>query len=89
MSSRKIKALLKRKGIVATRVEYERGCPTPSGYANGYSLEFNEETEIAVFDAKPVLGIIDMYMEFDTAEDVYKFIENLPTIETPNSKGVE
>lgn len=80
MSSRKIKQLLKQKGITPIEVRYERGCPTPYGYANGYSLEFDDDTEDRVFSLKPELGIIETYMDFDTTEQVYDWIETLPNI---------
>lgn len=80
MSSRKIRQLLTKKGIEVKTIEYQRGCPVPEGYVNGYSLWFDEEVEEAVFELKPELGVLETYMEFDTAEDVYKWIETLPSL---------
>ncbi|EOW9487979.1 hypothetical protein ACOCGL_003445 [Vibrio cholerae] len=77
MSKRKIERLLKSKGITATRIEYERGCPTPSGYANGWTLEFTEETENLVHENG---GDLSTDMEFDNLQDVIEFISALPSI---------
>ncbi|EJS1626312.1 hypothetical protein DDM60_002649 [Vibrio cholerae] len=77
MSKRKIERLLKSKGIIATRIEYERGCPTPSGYANGWTLEFTEETENLVHENG---GDLSTDMEFDNLQDVIEFISALPSI---------
>jgi hypothetical protein len=38
MSKRKILAALKKKNIPVERVQYMRGEPTPSGYANGWAV---------------------------------------------------
>ena len=46
MSKRKILSALKKKNIPVERVEYVRGQPTPSGYANGWSIEITEEVKI-------------------------------------------
>lgn len=80
MSSRKIRSLLSKKGITPLEVYYERGCPTPYGHADGYSLRFSEYTEDKVFELKPQLGLIETYMEFDTAGQVYQWIETLPDL---------
>ncbi len=78
MSKRKIERLLKAKGIKADRIEYMRGEPTPSGYANGWDIDFSEETEEEVYVAGN--SELECYMQFDTANDVYEFIEQLPNL---------
>ena len=78
MSKRKIESLLKKKGISAERIEYMRGQPTPYGYANGWDIDFSENTENKVFDAG--CSELECHMEFDTAEDVYSFIDSLPDL---------
>lgn len=80
MSASKIKKKLLSKGIVPIEVCYERNSIVPEGYACGYSLRFTQETEDAVFELKPKLGLLETYMEFDTAQQVYDWIEELPKL---------
>lgn len=78
MSATKIKKLLKAKGIIPERVEYMRSCPTPSGYAKGWDIDFTEEDVNKVF-ARGYSGI-NRYMEFGDLAEVLDYIEWLPTL---------
>ena len=78
MSKRKILSALKKKNIPVERVEYVRGQPTPSGYANGWSIEITEEVENRLFDA----GFSDCEQEneIDTTGEVIEWINTMPTL---------
>jgi hypothetical protein len=78
MSKRKILAAFKKKNIPVWRIEYMRGCPTPSGYANGWDIEITQETENRLFDA----GFEDCTTlnEIDTASEVIEWVESMPTL---------
>ena len=78
MSQRKIEAVLKRKGITSERIEYERGIPTPSGYANGWTIEMSETIADKLFDNG--FADCDCSNEFDTIRDVLEWIERMPVI---------
>lgn len=79
MSKRKILAALKKKNIPVERIEYMRGCPTPSGYANGWDIEISENTENRLFDA----GFEDCSTinEIDTTDQVLEWVERMPILE--------
>ncbi|MCG7550900.1 hypothetical protein [Pseudoalteromonas sp. Of7M-16] len=79
MSSRKILAALKKKNITAIRCEYLRGCPTPSGYANGYDLEFDEALEDVIFNLDQSCHF-DSIMELDDLQSVLDWIDTLPVV---------
>lgn len=81
MSVRKIKSELKKKGFKPILVEYERGCPTPSGYGNGYNIVFEEDVELLdrIYDYDPDVEF-SSYMEIDTLEEVLEWIEELPDL---------
>ena len=79
MSKKKIKTLLKAKGINAKRIEYMRGDPVPEGFANGWDLDFSDETEDAVFEADNQCGF-STFMQFDNLSDVCEFIDGLPEL---------
>jgi len=78
MSKRKILAALKKRNIPIVRVEYIRGQPTPSGYANGWDVEITEETVNKLFDA----GFIncEQVNEIDTTDGVIDWINTMPTL---------
>ena len=79
MSKKKIERLLKVKGIHAEFIEYQRGCPVPEGYANGWDLSFSEETEDKVWCADRECNF-EMFMEFDNLKEVIDWVETLPVI---------
>lgn len=79
MSKRKIVSALKRKNVPFVRVEYVRGCPTPSGYANGWDIEISEETEDRLFEAG--FSNCSTMNEIDTTEEVLEWIGAMPNIE--------
>jgi len=79
MSKKKIEKLLKEKGIKAEIIEYQRGCPVPEGYANGWDLGFSEKTEDDVWCAAKECGI-EMLMEFGSLKEVIDWIETLPVM---------
>ncbi|MCC9659274.1 MULTISPECIES: hypothetical protein [unclassified Pseudoalteromonas] len=78
MSKRKIVSALKRKNIPFVRVEYVRGCPTPSGYANGWDIEISEATEDRLFEAG--FSNISTVNEIDTTEEALKWICSMPNL---------
>lgn len=79
MSKQKIQTALNKKNIPYERIEYQRGCVTPSGYANGWDIEITKETEDRLFSA----GFKDCELinEKDTTEEVLIWIENMPQLE--------
>lgn len=79
MSKVKILSALKKKNIVPTNVEYVRGCPTPSGYANGWDLEFPEELEDVIYELNSNVEF-STFMEFDDLKSVMVWIDGLPVI---------
>ena len=79
MSKRKILSALKKKNISPSRVEYMRGCPTPSGYANGWDLDFPEHLEDVIYELDSGVDFSSS-MEFDDLESVMNWIEELPII---------
>lgn len=80
MSKRKILSALKKKNIPVVRVEYMRGQPTPSGYANGWDIEITEETENKLFDAG--FDDCEQINEIDTTSEVLSWIDTMPTLAT-------
>ena len=80
MSKRRILAAFRKKNIPVERVEYIRGCPTPSGYANGWDIEIDLEVEDKLFEA----GFEDCstYNEIDTTEEVLEWIDGMPTLKS-------
>lgn len=80
MSKRKILAALKKKNIPTERVEYMRGCPTPSGYANGWEVEITEDTENRLFDAG--FSDCEQVNEIDTSDEVIEWIESMPELKS-------
>lgn len=76
MSARKIRALLKKKGIKAESITFQRSCPVPEGYASGYDLEFSDETVDKLFDVG--FHNIDSFMEFGALEEVETWIKSIP-----------
>lgn len=79
MSKRKILAALKKKNIPVVRVEYMRGQPTPSGYANGWDIEITEDTVNSLFDAG--FSNCEQLNEIDTTDDVIDWINTMPTLD--------
>lgn len=80
MSKRKILAALKKKNIMAVRVEYMRVCPTPSGLADGWDIEISEETENKLFDAG--FSNCEQVNEIDTASEVIEWVESMPVLKS-------
>ena len=79
MSKRKILSALKKKNITPSRVEYMRGCPTPSGYANGWDLDFPEHLEDVIYSLDSGVEFSSS-MEFDGLESVMDWIDALPAV---------
>lgn len=79
MSARKIKSALTKKNIPVERVEYVRGCPTPSGYANGWDIDISEETVEQIY-MKDEVASPEQNNEFDTLADVLDWVESLPAL---------
>lgn len=75
MSARKIRGLLKKKGIKAESITFQRSCPVPEGYASGYDLEFSDETVDKLFDAG--FHNIETCMEFGGLEEVKMWIDSI------------
>lgn len=75
MSARKIRSLLKKKGVKVESIVFQRGCPVPEGYASGYDLEFSDETVDELFDAG--FHNIETYMEFGGLEEVEMWIDSI------------
>ena len=80
MSKRKILAALKKKNIPVERVEYMRGEPTPSGYANGWDIEITEDTENRLFDAG--FSNCEQVNEIDTTDEVIEWVESMPKLKS-------
>ena len=80
MSKRKILAALKRKNVAVERVEYVRGCPTPSGYANGWDIEMTDEMIDKLFSAG--FKRCERFNELDTTEEVIDWVGSMPTLDT-------
>jgi len=79
MSKRKILTALKKKNIQALSIEYKRGCPTPSGYANGWDLEFSEDLETLIYSIDSECDF-STFIEFDDLKQVLNWIETLPAL---------
>ena len=79
MSKIKIESLLKAKGIKAETIEYQRSCPTPSGYAKGWDLGFSEKTEDDVWCADRKCNF-EMFMEFGELNEVVEWIKTIPSV---------
>ena len=73
MSKAKIEKALMAKGLNA-EVEFERGACTPSGYAEGWDIIFDEESEDKLFDA----GVEDCDTDFTNSLQALAWIEKLP-----------
>jgi hypothetical protein len=76
MSKRQILAALKKKNIYPVNVEYQRSCPTPSGYASGWDIELSDEAEIYIGQINPDIEV-STFMEFDSLEDVLEWINEI------------
>lgn len=79
MSKRKIETALKKKGILAERIEYIRSCPVPEGNASGWDIDLSEEMDEKIFDADPSVDSSTV-MEFDDLSQVFNWIEALPDL---------
>lgn len=79
MSKRKIISALSRKNITPVSIKFVRGCPTPSGYANGYDLEFHEDLEDIIYELDTHCDF-SSYMEFDDINAVLVWIGTLPIV---------
>lgn len=80
MSKVKILSALKKKNIFPIRVEYMRGCPTPSGCANGWDLEFTEHLEGLIYELDSDVEFSTV-MEFDDLKSVMDWIVKLPVMQ--------
>ena len=68
MSKQRILKALNEKSIKVSRLEFERGIPTPSGYCNGWTIEFSDEVQEKLYhagyrgvldpDARTYLGVL-------------------------------
>lgn len=67
------------KGITPISAKYERGCPVPEGYANGYLFIFSEALEDRVWEADRNVNF-GTTIELDNSQDVFEWIESLPDI---------
>lgn len=76
MSKRKILSALKKKNIYPLSVEYQRSCPTPSGYAKGWDIELSRSTEAYIEQLNPCVGV-STFMEFDSLEDVLEWVNKI------------
>lgn len=83
MAVAKMVKKLRDKGIVPITAKYERGCPVPEGYANGYVFTFSESLENRVWDADKNVNF-ETTMELDNSQDVFEWIESLPDIRGNN-----
>ena len=88
MSSVKIKLELNKKGIEADRIEYVRGSPTPTGYAQGWDIDISDKVENAIYIANKCCKA-ENFMQFDNLEQVYKWINQLPNLVTTAPKKIE
>ena len=87
MSARKINKALKVKNINVESVIFDRSCPTPSGYASGYSLVFSNKVIDAVWELNHSVHIAN-YVELDTLEDVLNWVGTLPALAKKTKYGV-
>ena len=76
MSKRQIMAAMKRKNIYPLNVEYQRSCPTPSGYARGWDIELSDSAESYIEQINPEIEV-STFMEFDSLEDVLEWIDEI------------
>lgn len=76
MSKRQILAALKKKNIYPVNVEYQRSCPTPSGYASGWDIELSDTAESYIEQINPEVEV-STFMEFDSLEDVLEWIDEI------------
>lgn len=79
MSKKQIEKLLKAKGIEAKTIEYQRGCPVPEGYDNGWDLSFSEKMEDDVWCADRECHF-ETFMEFGSLKEVTDWVGILPVI---------
>tara|TARA_R110000744_G_scaffold55482_1_gene117275 strand:- start:350 stop:601 length:252 start_codon:yes stop_codon:yes gene_type:complete len=79
MSQRKIRQVLKRKGISIIDAYYERDAVVPEGYACGWSLEFSEDCVEEIFNIDDS-NDIEEFMDFDTIAEVLLFLDTLPNL---------
>lgn len=82
MSARKIRSLLKKKGIKVESITFQRSCPVPEGYASGYDLEFSDETVDELVDAN--FQNINSFMEFGAFKEVEAWIKSIQVMEAIN-----
>lgn len=83
MAVAKMVKKLRDKGIVPISAKYERGCPVPEGYANGYVFIFSEALENKVWEADKSVNF-ETTMELDDSQNVFDWIESLPDIRGNN-----
>ena len=86
MSKRKILAALKKKGLSAGEIEYERGCPTPDGYYDGWTIALDEKSEALCCTADADGDWWPVFTD-GNLEEVMKWIESLPDCSSTTAKA--
>lgn len=74
-TKKKLLSLLKKKGLSVNYIEYKRGCPTPDGFADGWSARLDNKSE------RMCLSITyDFEYEFNgyRNEGIIEWIDSLP-----------
>ena len=79
MSKVKIQKALEKKGLSTSHLEFVRGDVTPGGYANGWEIELDENSENALFDAE-FSGTYEP--DCRNVGEVMEWIESLPSCAT-------
>ena len=89
MSKRLILRDLKKKNIIPVSVEYQRSCPTPSGYAKGWDIGFNSDLVDVIYRLDRNCEFTSL-MELDDLSSVIDWIKGLPVVALDGvSDGVE
>lgn len=75
MSKRQIISALKKKGLSAYLV-YERSVPTPAGYAKGWDIFLDEDSQNKLFDIG-FTGVLEP--DCSTTDAVLEWVNTLPS----------
>ncbi len=86
MSKRKILSALKKKGLSAGEIEYQRACPTPGGYCDGWTINLSEESELLCCDAACDWDW-DPNFNGGAVDEVMEWIESLPDCSSAIAKA--
>lgn len=86
MSKRKIVTALKKKNIPFERLEYIRGSPTPSGYADGWELDISDITEDRLFLAG-FENCQALENDLGSLAEAIAWVERLPYLEPSANQG--